>query len=129
MGYLDSIVFLAKLHRFFFSFIEENIRKEICLVRKTIESKFPIVFRHFFFNHPPFFLHFKKIFHGWTWKKKRFEYVGKINSENLKPKTQVKTQKQKNSILAQKYVAKTTKKIFFVKVPSAYNKWLFCPKI
>ena len=52
-------------------------------------------------------------------KKKVGVYVGKIISDSLKPKTQFKTQKQKKSILAQKYVAKTTKNIFFVKVPSA----------
>ena len=37
----------------------------------------------------------------------------------LVKKTQFKSQKQKKSILAQKYVAKTIKNIFFVKVPSA----------
>ena len=47
-------------------------------------------------------------------KKKRSEYVGKIISDSLKPKTQFKTKKKRNP----KNVAKITKKFFLVKVPS-----------
>ena len=137
MGNLDSISLLAKhisihiffietekkirkFHRFFFLVSIKKICMDICLARRTIESKFPIIFRHFFFSivHQFFFSNSKKNFTG-ELEKKRSKYVWKVLSAYLKPKSHFKTQKQKKSIFAENYSAKTTKNRFFVKVPSA----------
>ena len=93
---------------------------DICLARRTMKSKFPIIFRHFLFSiiHHFFLFKLKKKTRV-NLKKKRSEYLGKVISDNVKPESHFQTQKQEKSNFAENYTAKTTKNIFFVNIPSA----------